>query len=161
VPPVASVGTRAETLAAAIRALPVTKVNLIAHSMGGLDARYAITRLGLGDRVVSLTTIGTPHVGTPLADLGVGLLGGLSRLFRTLVDLEAFHDLTSKRMTAFNSEVPDAPNVAYGSVIGRGDRGEMNPLLWASHLYLSQFAGPNDGIVPATSQVWGEVLREI
>jgi triacylglycerol lipase len=161
VPPVASVGIRADKLAAAVRALPAKKVNLIAHSMGGLDARYAIVRLGLADRVVSLTTIGTPHLGTPLADLGISLLGGFRRLFKRLVDLEAFHDLTSKRMAAFNREIPDAAGVAYGSIVGCGARAEMNPLLWASHFYLSECAGANDGIVPASSQRWGEVVREV
>src|ERR1700694_146688 len=47
VPAMASVASRADKLAEAIRALPAKKVNVIAHSMGGLDARYAIARLGL------------------------------------------------------------------------------------------------------------------
>ncbi len=127
VPAVGSVVVRAEKLAAAVRALPARKVNLIAHSMGGLDARYAICQLGLADRVASLTTIGTPHLGTPLADLGTSVLRRFRLLFRGLVDLEA----------------------------------AMNPLLWASHLYLSECAGANDGIVPASSQRWGDVVREI
>ena len=158
--PLASVAARAEQLAAAIRALPAEKVNLIAHSMGGLDARYAISRLGLADRVLSLTTIGTPHRGSPLAELGVNLLAICRRIFKTL-DLEALHDLTSGRMSAFNLEIPDVPTVAYASVVASGDRAVMNPLLWASHLYLSECAGPNDGVVPASSQHWGEVWREI
>jgi len=153
VPALASVAARAERLAAAVRTLPAEKVNLIAHSMGGLDARYAISRLGLADRVLSLTTIGTPHRGSPLADL-------CRRIFKTL-DLEMLHDLTSGRMSAFNLEIPDVPTVTYASVVASEDRAEMNPLLWASHLYLSECAGPNDGIVPASSQPWGEVWREI
>jgi triacylglycerol lipase len=161
VPAVASVEIRAQKLAEAIRALPAKKVNLIAHSMGGLDARYAIVRLGLADRVASLTTIGTPHLGTPLADLGMSLLGGLRRLFKRLVDLEAFHDLTRERIAAFNGEIRDAPQVAYASVVAQGDRAGMNPLLWASHLYLNECAGANDGVVPVASQHWGEVVREV
>lgn len=48
----------------------MSRLNIIAHSMGGLDARYyAISWLGLAERVASLTTIGIPHLGTPLADL--------------------------------------------------------------------------------------------
>jgi len=161
VPPVASIGARAEKLAAAVRSLPAEKVNLIAHSMGGLDARYAIARLGLADRVASLTTIATPHHGTPLASLGINLLGGLRPLVATFVDLDGFHDVTAERMAAFNRDVPDAPGVVYASVVGRSDSGKMNPLLWASYAYLSQCAGENDGIVPATSQRWAEVVREV
>ena len=42
----------------------IGKVNIIAHSLGGLDARQMLTHLGMGSRVASLTTVGTPHRGT-------------------------------------------------------------------------------------------------
>lgn len=160
VPPVASVANRAEKLAEAIRALPAKRVNVIAHSMGGLDARYAIARLGVADQIASLTTIGTPHLGTPLADVGMLLLGGLKGLFKRL-NLEAFQDLTRERMTAFNREIADSPGVAYASVIGCTERTDMHPLLWVGHLYLNECAGANDGVVPASSQRWGEVVQEV
>lgn len=44
------------------------KVNIIAHSKGGLDCRYAITHLGLDRYVASLTTVNTPHRGCEFAD---------------------------------------------------------------------------------------------
>lgn len=44
------------------------KVNIIAHSKGGLDCRYAITHLGVDKNVASLTTINTPHKGCIFAD---------------------------------------------------------------------------------------------
>ncbi len=46
------------------------KVHIIAHSMGGLDARYMISPQGMNkaERVLSLTTLCTPHRGTPVAD---------------------------------------------------------------------------------------------
>ncbi|HZR10776.1 MAG TPA: hypothetical protein VFA79_19470, partial [Myxococcales bacterium] len=68
VAPVAPIPVRAAKLVELLGALPGDRFNLIAHSMGGLDARYAITRLGLAGRVASLVTIGAPHRGTPLAD---------------------------------------------------------------------------------------------
>lgn len=37
------------------------KVNIIAHSKGGLDCRYLITSMGYANKVASLTTINTPH----------------------------------------------------------------------------------------------------
>ncbi|HLA36910.1 MAG TPA: hypothetical protein VJZ02_00410, partial [Candidatus Brocadiales bacterium] len=40
-----------------------SKVNIIAHSMGGLDARYMIAKLDMEDRVASLSTVVTPHRG--------------------------------------------------------------------------------------------------
>jgi triacylglycerol esterase/lipase EstA (alpha/beta hydrolase family) len=44
------------------------KIHLIPRSMGRLDARYLISKLGMADRVLSLTTIGAPHHGSPIAD---------------------------------------------------------------------------------------------
>lgn len=43
------------------------KINLIAHSKGGLDAKYMISRLGMADYVASLTTLSTPHRGSGVA----------------------------------------------------------------------------------------------
>ena len=161
VPPASSISARAARLADLIRSLPEPRVNIVAHSMGGLDARYAISRLGLADRVASLVTIATPHLGTPLADAGHAVFGRITRLLRKLVDLTGFGDLTTEGMAKFNREVPDALGVAYASVVGRSGRLKTNPLLWPSHLYLAECSGPNDGVVPITSQARGEVLREI
>ncbi len=43
------------------------KVNLIAHSKGGLDSKYMITHLEMEDKVASLTTLCTPHRGSMIA----------------------------------------------------------------------------------------------
>ena len=43
------------------------KVNIIAHSKGGLDSKYMITKLGMDDKVASLTTLCTPHKGSIVA----------------------------------------------------------------------------------------------
>ena len=136
-------------------------MNIIAHSMGGLDARYAIARLGLSDKVASLTTIGTPHLGTPLADFGSRMLSRLVRMMGRFFNLRAFVDLTTAQMAEFNRATPDVAGVSYGSVVARSGRLRTHPLLWATHAYLAQRAGPNDGVVPSASQPWGEVVREI
>src|SRR3989442_9721639 len=160
-PPASSISARAARLADLIRALPEPRVNIVAHSMGGLDARYAISQLGLSAKVASLITIGTPHLGTPLADAGHAVFGRITRLLRKIIDLTAFGDLTTEGMAKFNADVPDAQGRAYASVVGRSGRLKTNPLLWTSHLYLAECSGPNDGVVPTTSQARGEVLREI
>lgn len=46
------------------------KFNIIAHSMGGLVARYYIENMGHDHRVDKLITISTPHWGTYLANIG-------------------------------------------------------------------------------------------
>ncbi len=165
VAPVASIATRAAMLADFVQRLPHPKVNVIAHSMGGLDARYAIAKLGLHSRVASLTTIGTPHFGTPLADVGVVVGKGL-RVHRLLERLglepDAFDDLTTRGAASFNDAVEDVPGVFYASVVGALARAHRaSPLLLPTWALLRSSAGPNDGIVPASSQRWGHVLAEI
>ena len=113
VPAAAPISVRAEQLRALVEELPASRVNVIAHSMGGLDARYAISRLGLQDRVASLVTIGTPHHGTPVADLGAGIVpAGVSRALAKVLDVRALHDLTTGAVERFNREVPDAQGIA-------------------------------------------------
>src|ERR1700753_133525 len=64
--PIGSVSLRAAQLARQIESMRAERANIIAPSMGGIDARYAISCLGLSKRVASLTTVGTPHNGTPI-----------------------------------------------------------------------------------------------
>ncbi len=161
----ASIADRAAELAAFVRALPAPRVNLVAHSMGGLDARYALARLGLARNVASLTTVGSPHRGTPLADLGSGLAvraGAGIALARVGMKIDALHDLTTGRMTEFNRAVHDARGVMYASVVGapRARRG-VSPILVPTWLWLGGEETPNDGMVPAASQRWGDVVFEI
>lgn len=51
-----------------VRTTGCEKVNIIAHSKGGLDCRYAISVLGAAPYVASLTTVNTPHRGCEFAD---------------------------------------------------------------------------------------------
>jgi triacylglycerol lipase len=160
-----SIATRAGELARFVASTEGRRVNLVAHSMGGLDARFAIARLGLDRRVASLVTVGTPHRGSPLADLSGGLaerLGLFRALAATGVSVDAFRDLTSTNMARFNEEVRDARSVAYGSVVGviRRKR-RTNPLLVPGQMWLNRTWGDNDGVVPASSQRWGQVLAEV
>ena len=165
VSPVASIRKRAEQLAEQVAAIDAERVNIVAHSMGGLDARYAISRLGLQTRVASLTTIGTPHHGTPLADSAAfltafGLPGRLSAGLGA--DLRGFYDLGTERMRAFNATVPDAPEVAYRSYCGWLPKGaSVHQLLLPTFTLMHRFVGNNDGIVPALSQCWGEPLGDV
>jgi triacylglycerol lipase len=140
------------------RNVPRGPVHLIGHSMGGLDSRYMIARLGMADRVKSLTTVGTPHRGTAFADWGVGHFGPLVAPFFQMfgISYQAFHDLTTGACRRFNEDVPDAPGVRYFSVAGRCD-GPLLGLEWKlPHAIVSRAEGANDGIVSVASAAWGE-----
>ena len=160
-----SVPDRARELVAAIEALPHERIDLIAHSLGGLDARYALTHLGLARRVRSLVTVGTPHRGTPLADLALkGPLDWARRIVSALgIPIEALEWLSTEALAEFNAKVLDAPGVRYACVVGGMHRADsVVPLALApAHTYLRRVAGPNDGLVPIASQYWGETLAEI
>ncbi|MEO8552320.1 MAG: alpha/beta fold hydrolase [Kofleriaceae bacterium] len=164
-PRAASVPERARELCDAIVALGLDRVDLIAHSMGGLDARYALAHFGLASRVRSLVTVGTPHRGTPVADLAAdGALGVARRAIAALgISLTAIDWLTTSALERFNRDVPDVEGVRYACVVG-GIREAKTPIPLAVqpiHAYLRRVSGANDGLVPMSSQYWGETLAEI
>jgi triacylglycerol lipase len=134
VPPLGSVSIRAKALArdvdAALEKNGATKVNIIAHSMGGLDTRELVSVLGYGDRVASVTTISTPHRGARVADVALGLVAGAREealdAFGKLVDKDAstvdvkgaLRDLAESNAGAFEASHPDDARVYYQSWAG-------------------------------------------
>jgi triacylglycerol lipase len=159
VSPTGGIARRAAQLKTLIdRESPQEPVHVIGHSMGGLDARYMISRPGMGGRVLSLTTLGTPHRGTSFADWGV-------KRFRSLMcplleyfglSSKAFADLTTANCRRFNAEVPDDPNVRYFSVAGRLPADRL-PWQWrVPSRIVWRLEGENDGIVSRESARWGE-----
>jgi triacylglycerol lipase len=159
VSPTASVAVRAAQLKAYLdRVMPHEPIHILAHSMGGLDARYLISKLGMADRVLTLTTIATPHRGTALADWGVLRLERLVRPFLDLFGLpnQAFYDVTTAKCREFNEQVPDAPGVRYFSVAGQHETDLLKPEWLLSHQIIWQAEGPNDGVVSVASASYGE-----
>lgn len=133
------------------------KVHLVAHSMGGLDSRFMISRLGMTDRVSSLTTIGTPHHGSPIADIVVkGTNPVLNKFMEHLgVDVKGVFDLTSEACRKFNDDVPDAPTVRYFSIAGQFEPprilGVPQGLLGLTHEIIAKTEKDNDGLVSLAS----------
>ena len=158
-PATAGVEARARALAAAVERLGGGKVNLVAHSMGGLDARWWVGRLGGEAKVASLVTIGTPHRGTAVADWGARRVGTALSGWRHLRDLgidpTAFADLTreaSEERNALLAGSPEVPTYSYGGA--RPWYATAAPLLPAYRI-LQRAEGPNDGLVSAWSARWG------
>jgi len=164
VPPTGSIAARAEALKRAIRAqVGDEPVHVIAHSMGGLDARHMITHLDMARQVLSLTTLGTPHRGTCFADTGVAIaerIGLFGWLRRSPIQHEAFEDLRTEACDRFNQVTPDVPPVRYASVAGNKRRHEMLYALRYSYDVIAPIEGPNDGLVSVQSARWGEFLGE-
>ena len=113
------------------------KVNLIGHSQGGLDARVVAAMRP--DLVASVTTIGTPHRGSPIADVVLGLVTDdrlrllVDQLVRVIgaplydaVGMEtsvfaALRQFSTPGVNEFNTRYLDSPGVAYYSIAGRTD----------------------------------------
>lgn len=92
---------------------------------GGLDCRYLTTHLNHRKfRVLSITTVATPHRGSSFADHFIATLGK-ERIpqFVSLLEMlpngggdgKAFDSLTVESMRKFNEETPDVEGVKYFS----------------------------------------------
>jgi triacylglycerol lipase len=159
VSPTAGVARRAADLKRFIdRAAPGGRVHLIGHSMGGLDARYLTSRLGMDGRVLSVTTVGTPHRGTAFADWGWRRLSVLTVPFLRLLGItyQAFIDLRTDTCRRFNEDTPDVPGVRYFSVAGACERPWLGPEWRLPAAIVNRAEGPNDGVVSVASARWGE-----
>ncbi|HTU91703.1 MAG TPA: hypothetical protein VMF69_16590 [Gemmataceae bacterium] len=162
VEPTGGVAARAEQLRDLIRHWTDEPINLVAHSMGGLDARYLIAHLGMANRVASLTTIAAPHRGTTVADWfclnyrqRVPLLLALEAFG---INVDGFRDCRTDVCRPFNECTPDAPGVRYFSYTASVPSSRISPLLRRAWNILTPAEGPNDGLVSARSAVWGEVI---
>ena len=147
------------------------KVNVIAHSKGGLDCRSAISSFGAGEYIASLTTINTPHRGCVFADYLLNkapeaLKNGVAKTYNAALKklgdenpdfLSAVYDLTASRCEILDTEMEDDPRVfgrSVGSKLNRATNGKF-PLNFTYHL-AKYFDGPNDGLVAEGSFKWGE-----
>lgn len=133
------------------------KVHIIAHSMGGLDARAMIARLGMADRVASLTTIGTPHHGTSFADRKLEKGGHDFIEMSKAVDLHGFEDLSRAACRKFNEAVrnAEASNDVYYQTYAASEEFEAVLIfLQPAWKIIKKEEGDNDGLVPLASQAW-------
>lgn len=138
------------------------KVHIIGHSMGGLDARHMIVDKGMAEKVASLTTIGTPHLGTILADQVLGNGGVfLMDLLGRVINCDGFADLTVTACQQFNSRAEDFEarnNVVYQTYASAEEMHLVFAPLVPSWIFIRDHEGKNDGLVPFKSQQWNREL---
>ena len=147
------------------------KVNIIAHSKGGLDCRYAISEFGLAPYVASLTTINTPHRGCLFAEkllhkVPKNVKNKISDIYNSTLNLlgdeepnflEAIEDLTAESCKKLNEKLTFPDNIyaqSVGSVMLHPKKGRF-PLNF-SYRYVKNYDGENDGLVGESSFAWGE-----
>jgi triacylglycerol lipase len=150
VPATGRVSERAESLAGQLFSSDAPCFALVAHSMGGLDARYLITHLDPDRRVKSLVTVATPHLGTPVASAIMNSHGWFRSLIRR-IGMPGLLDLTPEIRAAM--PIPDRADVHYASYAGRRSFEEL-PLVFRP--FAREITSENDGLVPLESARWGE-----
>ena len=150
-----------------ILAMPdVEKVNIIAHSMGGLDARHMLfndrDKGRIHEKIASLTTIGTPHLGTSFADRGIREHGYIIEILQRLsLDIEGVRDLTRHACAAFN----DNPEVKafedelekhteLKAYTGSARLENVLSILRKPYRIIREEEGDNDGLVSVDSALW-------
>lgn len=147
----------------------VDKVNLIAHSKGGLDSIYLIEHLGMENNIASLTTLSTPHRGSPIATFLLKLPKFLIKIIAFWVNL-VYKIFKDKNPDAYKTciQLKESDNVenrvlkvdadifvqSYSSTMKRSrDDFIMGiPLLFFKY----QNKGDSDGMVSKESSKFGE-----
>jgi triacylglycerol lipase len=136
------------------------RVHIIAHSMGGLDARWMIYRFHTEERVASLTTIGTPHHGTAYADWGLRRFDRIIGPLRYAgINIEGLRDLTRevcRRRNAVMQDFEDHCGVRYQTVAGAQSIERIFAPMRFSYRIIQREEGENDGLVPVRSAEWKE-----
>lgn len=144
------------------------KLNVIAHSKGGLDVRYLISTLGYADKIASVTTLSTPHNGSRTVDMLTDRLpDGLVRFgcgvsdiwFRLLGDknpstysvVRLFRTDEAKR---FNEKNPDREGIYYMSYGFAMKNAASDMTMLIPWLTVSSVEGECDGLLAPEAVRW-------
>lgn len=176
--PYADIETRAESWVQVIEKLmekiQADKINVIAHSMGGLDMRYALANYDIKENVASFTTVCTPHRGTSLAEASLKTPDVVRERLGDFLDWMGDHmyphtksdvltsaaQLTRRHvLEVFNPKVPDVagiPYYSYSSAVGKATSHPIKMFTRYQNNLIYDKEGPNDGMVSVESAKWGE-----
>lgn len=141
-----------------LRKTKLDRVHIIGHSMGGLDARRMLFNYrneGIADRVASVTTIGTPHHGSPVADFCIRHCPSV--LTNPGFGLDGIIDLQTTSCTAFNKKAEDweqSCGVRFQTYASTKSWPFIFAPLIPTWKLVESLEGPNDGLVSVNSAKW-------
>jgi triacylglycerol lipase len=145
------------------------KIHIIAHSRGGLEARYAINELQMDEFVVSLTTISTPHKGTKIMNFGFLIPAFIYKFIAVFVNIwnkilgdkdpdfyTSSLELSEKYCTEFNKKYPNKEHIYYQSYASKLKYFFSDILFILLYPLLLITDGDSDGLCPVESAKWGD-----
>ena len=156
-----------------------SKFNVVAHSMAGLDMRYAITHLEIESEIASLTSIAAPHRGTSLAETVLTAPDTIKEKLGELADWVGENIFPSQKsdsvaavkqltrdyvIQVFNPETPDVegiPYFSYSAAVGKGTNSPLNAIYKVQNQIIYQNEGVNDSFVTVESAKWGNHLKTV
>ena len=145
------------------------KVNIIAHSKGGLDSRYMISTLGMEKNVATLTTLSTPHRGSRMCRRILRMPRTLARFVSFFVNLSyrilgdkkpdlytLANEITDVAMAEFNENNKNSDSVFYQSFASnaKNEKDFVAFLPKKISEYLENES--TDGVVSYSSSIWGK-----
>lgn len=142
------------------------KVNILAHSKGGLESRY-LANHGYADKIASITTIDTPHNGLHFVDRlmespqwFINSVGYATNMYGKLLGdenpdaLSCFDSFTTKTAEQFNLENPVPEGIYCQSYAFKCEGAFSDSLFCISYPFVRKYDGENDGMVSVTSATW-------
>lgn len=152
----------------------VDKVNLIAHSKGGLDCRYMISKLDMEDHIASLTTLSTPHLGSKMSKNILKLPKWIAKFASFWINLTykifkdkdpdiigLAYDVTDEHMKQFNKEVINSDKVYYQSYSSDVENKHLFIMLIPHKYSTYSEKDKTDGVVSVESSKWGDYKGDL
>lgn len=143
------------------------KLNIIAHSKGGLEARYLISTLGKEAQIASVTTLSTPHHGSPTIDTLLAWFPHLICIGSFVTDVgrkilgdhkpqtfRVIQQLTTTFMKEFNANNPDREGVYYQSYSFVMRYWFSDPVMALPNIIVRLFEGESDGFLTPAHTRW-------
>lgn len=149
------------------------KLNIFAHSKGGIDARYAISCCGASKYVASLTSINAPHKGCVFAEYllknaPMGMMRVLAKRYNATLKklgdknpdfIEGVRAIAKNNCMSINEIAPDIEGVYYQSIISKMKKVTSGKFpMNLSYILVKKFDGENDGLVSVESQKHGKTI---